>query len=281
MADEGVMAGRVCVVTGATAGMGQVSATELARRGATVVLVARSRERAAATREAVVRAAEHDRVEVVLADLAEQAQVRAAAAQVLERHPAVHVLLNNAAVYTRRREETADGIERQLAVNHLAPFLLTRLLMDGLRAGAPARVVTMSSGAHHGAAFRWEDLEMRDRYNGLRQYGNTKLFNLLMTRELARRHPPPALVANAMHPGVVGTALLFGGFRPLRLFKPFMRTPEQGARTAVWLASAPEAARVTGEYFKDERPARSSALSRDADAARQLWEASERMTGLR
>jgi NAD(P)-dependent dehydrogenase (short-subunit alcohol dehydrogenase family) len=280
VADEGGMAGRVCVVTGATAGMGQVSATELARRGATVVLVARSRERAAATRDAVGRAAGHDRVEVVLADLAEQAQVRAAAAQVLERHPAVHVLLNNAAVYTRRREETADGIERQLAVNHLAPFLLTWLLMDGLRAGAPARVVTMSSGAHHGAAVHWDDLEMRDRYNGLRQYGNTKLYNLLMTRELARRHPSAELVANAMHPGVVGTALLFGGFRPLRLLKPFMRTPEQGARTAVWLASAPEAAGVTGEYFKDERPARSSALSQDADAARQLWEISERMAGL-
>jgi NAD(P)-dependent dehydrogenase (short-subunit alcohol dehydrogenase family) len=275
------VAGRVCVVTGATAGMGQVSATELASLGATVVLVARSRERAEATRAEVVRAAGHDRVDVVLADLAVQAQVRAAAAQILARHPAVHVLLNNAAVYTRRREETVDGIEVQLAVNHLAPFLLTHLLLDGLDAGAPARVVTMSSGAHHGAGFRWDDLQMRDRYNGLRQYSNTKLYNLLMTRELARRSDPARLVANAMHPGVVGTALLFGGFRPLRLLKPFMRTPEQGARTAVWLASSAQAAGVTGEYFKDERPARSSELSRDPAAARQLWEISERMTGLR
>jgi NAD(P)-dependent dehydrogenase (short-subunit alcohol dehydrogenase family) len=274
------MDGRVCVVTGATAGMGEVMATELARRGATVVLVARSREKAARTRELVVRAAGHERVETVLADLAVQAQVRAAAAQILARHPAVHVLINNAAVYTRRREETADGIETQLAVNHLAPFLLTHLLLDGLRAGAPARVVTMSSGAHHAAAPDWGDLEMRGRYSGLRQYSNTKLFNLLMTRELARRHPPPALTANAMHPGVVGTALLFGGFAPLRLLKPFMRTPEQGARTAVYLASSPDVAAVTGEYFKDDRPARSSAASQDADAARRLWEVSARMTGL-
>lgn len=280
MAQATEMAGRVCVVTGATAGMGEAMATELARRGATVVIVARSREKAARTRDLVIRAAGHDRVQAVLADLAVQAQVRAAAAQILDRHPAVHVLINNAAVYTRRYEETPDGIETQLAVNHLAPYLLTRLLLDGLRAGAPARVVTLSSGAHHAAAPRWDDLEMRGRYNGLRQYSNTKLYNLLMTRELARRHPPAELTANAMHPGVVGTSLLFGGFAPLRLFKRFMRTTEQGARTAVYLASAPEVAAVTGEYFQDDRPARSSAASKDAEAARRLWEISARMTGL-
>lgn len=280
MAAETGMAGRVCVVTGATAGMGQAMATELARRGATVVLVARSPEKAARTREAVVRAAGHDRVDVVRADLSVQAQVRAAAAQIAARHPAVHVLINNAAVYTRRREATPDGVEMQLAVNHLAPFLLTNLLLDALRAGAPSRVVTLSSGAHHAGRVRWDDLGMRGSYNGLRQYGNTKLFNLLMTRELARRHPPSELAANALHPGVVGTALLFGGFAPLRLLKPFLRTPEQGAATAVYLASSPEVAGVSGEYFQDERPARTSALSRDMDAARRLWEVSARMTGL-
>lgn len=280
MARENGIAGRVCVVTGATAGMGEVMATELARRGATVVLVARSADKAARTRDLVVRAAGHERVEIVLADLAEQARVRAAAARILERHPAVHVLINNAAVYTRRRRETADGIEMQLAVNHLAPFLLTNLLLDRLRAGAPARVVTMSSGAHRAAAPCWDDLGMRDGYSGLRQYSNTKLYNLLMTRELARRHPPAELAANAMHPGVVGTALLFGGFAPLRLLKPFMRTPEQGARTAVYLATSPDVANVTGEYFKDDRPARSSPASQDAEAARRLWEISARMTGL-
>ncbi|HYW10368.1 MAG TPA: SDR family NAD(P)-dependent oxidoreductase [Longimicrobium sp.] len=274
------MAGRVCVVTGATAGMGEVMATELARRGATVVLIARSKEKAARTRETVVRAAGHGRVDVVLADLASQAQVRAAAAQVIDRYPAVHVLINNAAVYTRTLEQTEDGIEMQLAVNHLAPFLLTNLLLERLRAGAPARVVTMSSGAHNAAKPRWDDLEMRGTYNGLRQYSNTKLYNLWMTRELARRHPLPALAANAMHPGVVGTSLLFGGFAALRLFKPFMRTPAHGARTAVYLACDPAVANVTGEYFKDDRPARSSAASQDVEAARRMWEISARMTKL-
>lgn len=278
---EAGMQGRVCVVTGATAGMGQATAMELARRGATLVLVARSAERAERTRAEVARAAGHDRVEVVLADLSVQAQVRAAAARIAERWPAVHVLVNNAAVYTRRREESVDGIEMQLAVNHLAPFLLTNLLLDRLRAGAPARVVTMSSGAHRFGRIAWDDLGMRRGYNGLRQYSNTKLFNVLFTRELARRVPAAQVAANAMHPGVVGTSLLFGGWGPLRLLKPLMRTPEQGARTTVWLASSPEAAGMTGGYFQDERPARTAPAARDDDAARRLWEISEQMTGLR
>lgn len=276
----GMMEGRVCVVTGATAGMGQAAATELARRGGTVVLVARSRERAERTRAEVVRAAGHDRVHVVLADLSVQAQVRAAAARIIDRWPAIHVLVNNAAVYTRRYEETVDGIETQLAVNHLAPFLLTNLLVDRLRAGAPARVVTLSSGAHRFAAPRWDDPGMRGRYNGLRQYSNTKLYNLLFTRELARRLSPAQITANTMHPGVVGTSLLLGGWAPLKLFKRWMRTPEEGARTVVYLASAPDVAGVTGEYFIDERPAAVSPAALDDEAARRLWEISARMTGL-
>jgi NAD(P)-dependent dehydrogenase (short-subunit alcohol dehydrogenase family) len=275
------MQGRVCVVTGATAGIGQAAATELARRGATVVLVARSAERAERTRAQVVRAAGHDRVGVVLADLSVQAQVRAAAARILEQWPAVHVLINNAGVYTRRREESADGIEMQLAVNHLAPFLLTRLLLDRLRASGGARVVATSSTGHRFGRPRWDDPGMRREYNGLRQYSNTKLFNVLFTRELARRVPPPALTANALHPGVVATEILLGGWEPLRLFKRFMRTPEQGARTVVYLASSPEVAGVTGGYFKDERPARVSPKALDDDAARRLWEISEQLTGLR
>jgi retinol dehydrogenase-14 len=274
------MDGRVCVVTGATAGIGQAAATELARRGATVVLLARDAEKARITRDAILRAAGHERVETVIGDLSIQAQVRAGAAEVRNRHGIVHVLINNAAAYSRARRETADGIELQLAVNHLAPFLLTRLLLEPLRAAAPGRVVSLSSGGHRGAALRWDDLEMRGRYSGLRQYANTKLYNLWMVRELARRVPLPALAANAMHPGVVGTALLFGGFAPLRLLRPWLRTPEEGARTAVHLACAPEGARVSGGYFKDEHPVPSSPASHDAEAARRMWEISERMTGL-
>jgi NAD(P)-dependent dehydrogenase (short-subunit alcohol dehydrogenase family) len=280
--DEGrTMEGRVCVVTGATSGgIGQATAAELARRGAEVVLVARSRERAERTREALMCAAGHDRVAVVLADLSVQAQVRAAAAEILDRWPAVHVLVNNAAVYTPRRQETPDGIELQLAVNHLAPFLLTNLLLDRLRASAPARVVTVSSGAHRYARLRWDDLGMRRRYQGLRQYSNTKLCNVLFTRELARRVPAAEVTANTMHPGVVGTDLLFNGWAPLRLLKPFIRTPRQGARTAVHLAAAPEVAGVTGAYFHDERPAHPHPTALDDEEAQRLWEISEVLTRL-
>jgi NAD(P)-dependent dehydrogenase (short-subunit alcohol dehydrogenase family) len=276
----GEMEGRVCVVTGATAGIGQATAAALAGMGATVVLVARNAEKARATREEIVRSAGHSRVQTVIADLAIQAQVRAAANEIRARHPAIHVLVNNAAIYTKKRRETPDGMEMQLAVNHLAPFLLTRLLMDSLRAGAPARVVTVSSEAHHRASFSWDDMQMRRRYGALRAYCNAKLFNILFTRELARRVPPRQVTANALHPGVVGTALLFGGWAPLRLLKRFMRTAEEGARTAIYLASSPEVAGITGEYFKDEQRRYPSRAAQDDESARRLWQLSEELTGL-
>lgn len=276
----GEMEGRVCVVTGATAGIGQATAAALAGMGATVVLVARNADKARATREEIVRSAGHTRVETVIADLGVQAQVRAAAEEIRARHPAIHVLVNNAAIYTKKRQETADGMEMQLAVNHLAPFLLTHLLLDALRAGAPARVVTVSSEAHHHASFSWDDIQMRRKYGALRAYSNAKLFNILHTRELARRVPAAEVTANALHPGVVGTALLFGGWAPLRLLKPFIRTAEEGARTAIYLASSPDVAGITGEYFKDEKPKHPSRAAQDDESARRLWQLSAELTGL-
>jgi len=275
------LAGRVCVVTGASGGIGKAAAAGLARRGATVALVVRSRARGEAAREEIVRAAAGADVRLVLADLSRQADVRRAADEVTAAFGTVHVLLNNAGVYTRRREETVDGVEMQWAVNHLAPFLLTRLLLPALTASAPARVVTMSSNAHRAGDLRWDDLQMKcGRYRGLRQYCNTKLANVLFTRERARRTAGTGVTANAMHPGVVATELLLGGFPPLRLLRRFMRTPEQGAATAVYLAADPAAAAVTGEYFIDAKPVQLSTSATDDEAARRLWEASERMVGL-
>jgi NAD(P)-dependent dehydrogenase (short-subunit alcohol dehydrogenase family) len=276
----GEMEERVCVVTGATAGIGQATAGALAGMGATVVLVARNADKARSTRDEIVRSAGHSRVETVIADLAIQSQVRAAAQEIRTRHPAIHVLVNNAAIYTKTRQETGDGMEMQLAVNHLAPFLLTHLLLDALRAGAPARVVTVSSEAHHRASFSWDDIQMRRKYGALRAYCNAKLFNILFTRELGRRVPASEVTANAMHPGVVGTALLFGGWAPLRLLKPFIRTAEEGARTAIYLASSPDVAGITGEYFKDEKPRYPSRAAQDDDSARRLWQISAELTGL-
>jgi NAD(P)-dependent dehydrogenase (short-subunit alcohol dehydrogenase family) len=269
------MNGKVCVVTGATGGIGGATARGLAERGAEVVLLVRDRARGEALREAIARATGNDAVRLVLADLSRQAEVRRAAAEIAAAHPRVDVLVNNAAVYTARRGETADGIETQWAVNHLAPFLLTTLLLEPLRAAGRARVVTVSSEAHRGARIPWDDMAMRRRYFGWRAYGVTKLANLLFTRELARRLAGTGVAAHALHPGVVYTELLARGFPPVRLFKRFLKTPEEGARTPVFVATAPEVEAQTGRYWIDERPAEPSARAQSDEDARRLWEWSE------
>jgi len=278
----GEMTGRVCVVTGASGGIGRATAVELARRGATVTLVARSRERGQAVLAQIVRDTGRTDATLVLADLSRPAEVRRAAAELLAAHPRIHVLVNNAAQYTRKRTLTADGIETQWAVSHLASFLLTNLLLPRLMESAPARVVTVSSGAHAGGKLVWDDLEMRRRrYSGLRQYANTKLANALFTRELARRTAGSGVTANTLHPGVVATELLMNGFPPIRLFRRWLKTPEQGAATSVYLATSPEVATMTGQYFIDQRPAPfASPLATNDEAARTLWELSARAVGL-
>ncbi len=282
MADEsGRMAGKVCVVTGASAGIGRATALALARMGARVGMVSRSRERGEAARAEVVRGSGSAAVDLFVADLSVRAEVRRLAGEVRDRYGRLDVLVNNAAVYSRRRMLSPDGIEMQFAVNHLAPFLLTGLLLDLLERSAPARVVTVSSEAHRGMPLEWDNLQGERRYRGLRAYRTAKLANLLFTRELARRTAGTGVTANAAHPGVVGTELLFGGWGPLRLFRRFMRTPEEGARVVVRLASAPELSGVTGRYFRDEGEMRPSAAALDDDAARRLWRISEELTGLR
>lgn len=271
--------GRICLITGATAGIGRAAASELATRGAAVVLLARSAARAEEVRREIERAG--GRAEALLADLSSLEQVRSAAKEFERRFPRLDVLINNAAVYTRERELTDDGIEAQFAVNHLAPFLLTSLLLPLLRRSAPARVVTVSSEAHQRTRINWKDLTGERGYRPLKAYAQSKLANLLFTFELARRERDRGVTANAVHPGVVGTALLFGGWAPLRLLRPWLRTPEKGAETLVYLAASPEVEGVSGEYLKDRRPIAPSAEARDPDAARKLWEVSERMTGLR
>lgn len=277
---SGGMRGRVCLVTGATMGIGRATALGLARMGARVGIVGRSRERGEAVQEEIARDAGASAAELFLADLASQTEVRRLATEVRSRFGRLDVLVSNAGVYTRRRTVTVDGIETQLAVNHLAPFLLTGLLLDLLRESAPARVVVVSSEAHHGARVRWDDLQGERGYNGLRAYANTKLMNILFVRELARRAAGTGVTANAVHPGVVATELLFGGWAPLRLLRPFIRTPEQGAGTSVWLASSAELEGVTGRYFRDRREITPSCAALNDEAARRLWRESERLTGV-
>jgi retinol dehydrogenase 12 len=272
--------GKVCLLTGATRGIGLAAADALARTGLTLVLVGRDKPRVEETVHAVRSATGNGHVEGLVADLSLRSEVRRLAKEVRGRYPRLDVLINNAGAIFTRREETAEGIEKTLALNHLGYFLLTLELLDILKASAPSRVVNVASDAHRGMRLDLDDLENRKRYSGLRVYGQSKLMNILFTTELARRLAGTGVTVNSLHPGVVATG--FGQNTPglfkslVRLAAPFMTTPEKGAETLVYLATSPEVEGVTGKYFAKSRQARSSPVSRDPELAAKLWAASER-----
>lgn len=278
------MAGRTVLVTGATGGIGRATALGLATMGAHLAITGRDRGRTEdAARE--IRAASGRRVDVFIADLSSQAEVRRLADELLQRLYRIDVLVNNVGGYWNSRHVTADGLEHTFALNHLAPFLLTNLLLDRLKQSAPARVVTVSSHAQAMGRIDFDDLQDERAYSGARAYNQSKLANLLFTYELARRVQATAVTANALHPGVVRTA--FGAEDPAgvqRLFVPlmwpFMKTPAQGAATSIHLASAPGLQEVTGRFFANRKPKRSSQRSYDEAAAARLWAMSAELVGL-
>ena len=276
------MRGKVCLVTGATGGIGLEIALGLARLGATTVMVGRDRARSEAALAGVKERSGSATVELLLADLSSQRQVRQLAADFKARHDRLHVLVNIAGIVAGRRTLTEDGIERTFAVNHLAPFLLTTLLLEVLVASAPARVVTVSSDAHRAGRIDFMDLNCVRRYRGLRAYCDSKLANVLFTYELARRLAGTGVTATCVHPGSVGTnwGLGVGGIFAFgyRLARRFMLTPEQGARPALYAATAPALEGVTGRYFTQKGEVRSSPASYDQSLAERLWEVSARLT---
>jgi NAD(P)-dependent dehydrogenase (short-subunit alcohol dehydrogenase family) len=276
------MDGKVCVVTGATSGIGKATATALAQLGAQVVLVARDRGRGEATAAEVAAAgASPPRLEI--ADLASMAQVRALAGRLgaLER---IDVLVNNAGLMAGQRRVTADGLDEVFAVNHLAPFLLTSLLLGQLTAAAPARVITVTSGAHAGARLDLDDPQLERGWESWRAYANSKLANILFTRELARRLVGTGVTANCAHPGVVRTRFGREARLPMRaavtLGRPFMLSPRRGADTIVYLATSPEVAGASGGYYVKRQRREPSAAARDDATAQRLWQLSEELTGL-
>jgi NAD(P)-dependent dehydrogenase (short-subunit alcohol dehydrogenase family) len=274
---------KVVLITGGTSGIGKAAATALAAMGAEVVVTGRNRERGEAALGGIRRASDSEKVSLMLADLAVQAEVRRLANTFRVRHERLDVLVNNAGLIQSKRTETPDGIELTLAVNHLAPFLLTNLLLDLLEKSAPSRIVTVSSEARRGAEIDFDDLQSERRYRAFPVYGMTKKANILFTYELAERLEGTGVVANCVHPGGVNTN--FGndnrspGLLLFRAFKPFMRTPEQGADTVIYLASSPEAAEMNGKYLTDREEV-SPAEPRDAVAQKRLWEVSEALTNL-
>ena len=271
------MAGRTVLVTGSTGGIGKATAVGLAAMGAHVLLTGRDRRRTeGAARE--IRAA-GGKADAFVADLSSQSEVRRLADEALDHSPRIDVLVNNVGGYWNTRHITVDGLELTFALNHLAPFLLTNLLLDGLKQSAPARVVTVASNAQAMGRIDFDDLQGEGSYSGARAYNQSKLANLLFTYELARRLRGSGVTANAVHPGVVRTS--FGAEDPAgirRLIMPlaplFMKDPEQGAATSIHVASAPGLEQVTGRFFVRCKPKRSSRRSYDQVAAARLWELS-------
>jgi retinol dehydrogenase-14 len=278
------MAGRTVLVTGGSGGIGRTTAVGLARMGADLAIIGRDRGR---TEDAArdIGAAGGGRVDMFIADLSSQSQVRELAEQVLQCLSRIHVLINNVGGYFDTRHASADGLERTFALNHLAPFLLTNLLLERLKQSASARVVTVSSNAQAAGRIDFSDLQGEKSYSGARAYSQSKLANVLFSYELARRLKGTSVTANALHPGLVSTS--FGAEDPgtlQRIFvpflRPFMKSPTQGAATSIHLASVPELEQVTGQYFANSHATRSSKPSYDQATAARLWQVSTDLVGL-
>ncbi|MCH7793298.1 MAG: SDR family oxidoreductase [Planctomycetes bacterium] len=279
------MDGKVCLVTGANSGIGRETALALAKMGATVTLVARDPAKGGATLDDIKRESGNEHVELMLADLASLDSIRQLATDFRAKHQQLHVLVNNAGSYNAQRSETKDGFETTFGVNHLAYVLLTSLLLDLLKASAPARIINVSSGAHKGASINFDDLHSNDGYRGMGVYGQSKLANVLFTYELARRLEGTGVTANCLHPGVVRTNFgrnntgIFGSLFVVFqvVARPFLLTPAQGAETSIYLASSPEVEGVTGKYFVKKQPVESNKVSQDIEVAKRLWQVSEEM----
>lgn len=279
------MNGKICMVTGAASGIGAVTARALAQQGASVVLVDINVEKGNATAREIQAQTGNPSVEFVEADLSSQNDIRLLARQFLARHQRLDVLVNNAGAMFAERQESVDGIEMTFALNYLGYFLLTNLLLDAIKSSTPARIVNVASRSHARAKIDFEDMNFRSGYTGLRAYERSKLAIVLFTNELARRLQGTGVTANSLHPGVVATgfALNGGGSMGLitRLFRFGFLTPEQGAKTSIYLATSPKVEDVTGKYFVRCKSVRSSPGSYDEATANRLWRWSEERTNIR
>ncbi|WP_185281387.1 SDR family oxidoreductase [Hymenobacter sp. NBH84] len=281
-----ILQDKTILVTGATSGIGQITAQELAKQGAYVILLARNPEKAEQARRDIVAAAGHDRVGILLADLSDLTQVRKAASQFKATYPRLDVLVNNAGLLPKKERETsAQGYEMGMVVNHLGPFLLTSLLLPMLQESSAARIVNVASEAYHFAKPNLADFQSEQNFSALRVYSNTKLYNIMFTQELARRlrsHGIRNVTTNALHPGAVASS--FGGDSTglmavaMLVARPFMISPEQGAQTSIFLASDPSVADISGGYYDSKQTKAVKHSFNTPENARRLWEISEELT---
>ncbi len=283
-AQKGSMSGRVCLITGANSGIGKAAALGLARLGAQIVMVCRDDDRGEAARAEIVAKTGNDQVSLMQCELSSQASVRKFAAEFKSRHKALHVLINNAGVELWYRMVTIDGHETTFAVNHLAPYLLSHLLLDLMKESAPARIINVSSMVHRLGKIDFHDIEEQLEYNPNKAYYQSKLAMVMFTYGLAARLEGSGVTVNALEPGVVNTGF-FRDFQGLMrvligLYRPFMRSSAKGAETVIHLASAPEVGSVSGKYFRNKHAVATSKASHDEATAKRLWQISAEMTGL-
>jgi len=277
--DGNRMQGKICMITGANSGIGKETAVGLAKQGATIILVCRDAAKGEAALKEIKERTGNSAIDMLLADLSSQQAIQDLVKDFKSKTQKLHVLINNAGIVLSKRSLSADGIETQFAVNHLAPFFLTNLLLDVLKASAPARVVNVSSAMHKWATL--DDLQSEKKYGAFSTYGKSKLALTLFTYELARRLQGSGVTVNAVHPGVVKTNL----GRDMNWFsrgfsKIFFKSPVKGAATSIYVASSPDVEGITGKYFANKKETPSSQLSYDESAAKQIWDLSVRLTNL-
>ena len=275
------MQGKICLVTGSSSGIGKVTARELARMGTTVVMVCRNRAKGEAAQKEIQEATGSDRVDLLTADLASMADVRRVANDFRQKYTQLHVLIHNAGGVNSQRKLTPDGYETTFAANYLAPFLLTELLLDVLKASAPARIVNVSSTAHTRGKIDFADLQGEKSYGSWKAYGQAKLALILYTYELARQLQGTGVTVNALHPGVIASNFDQGmdSFTRLgwKLITPFLSSVDQGAQTTLYLATSPQVEGVSGKYFSNRKETRSSSRSYDEATRQRLWQISEEL----
>jgi NAD(P)-dependent dehydrogenase (short-subunit alcohol dehydrogenase family) len=279
------MAGRIVLITGATGGIGKATAIGLAAMGARVGITGRDLTRAEQAAADIRGASGNQAIDVFTADMSSQAEVRRLAGTVLSAYPRLDVLVNNVGGFWAHRHPTADGLEHTFALNHLAAFLLTNLLLNRLKASAPARVITVSSGAQAAGRIDFDDLQGARSYSGQRAYSQSKLANIVFSNELARRLRGTGVTANAVHPGVVrtnfGSEDQAGFFLIISPFvRPFLKTPAQGAQSQIYLASSPDVAGITGQFFSNCKPKTANKVVRDVDLTARFWRVSADLVGL-
>ena len=280
------MNNKTCLVTGANSGIGKETAKALAAAGAYVIMLCRNEEKAQQARQEIINQIGDTGIEIMIADLAHQYDIRQAAEKFLQSFGALDVLVNNAGIIPAERTETPEGIEQTLAVNHLAPFLLTNLLIEPLENADEARIVNVSSEVHRLGArsFDINNLQLTSDYSPMKAYGISKLCNIMFTHELAKRFRSSHITANALHPGVVSTHLAGDASWLMKLFytigKPFMQSPKSGAQTSIYLATSDEVARVSGQYFKNKQITEPASIAFNDDLTEKLWQKSASLTGI-